>query len=349
MSIMYEEKNLFFVYKIKYLSICTKHRAIHAENITFLRMRGMDMGYGEIRFLAEGEKPLLPGWTRFLPQKWQMRYLLQKCPYQLERQGENLLGILQTERAGAMAADWRRAALRMLAEMEQNGAEILVPPAEGELPLGNLPYADGRRLAAVFAFAGAAEALRRQGKEPAASAYLICGGEEGLWRRLFAGMGQEVNRLAILTQEPQKAERLAAEIYAAQGLALEIFSSPRHPALAAADAVLSCGMEQRAYLYSLKKHCFWLELAGNRPMLRRILQSRPDIAAAEGFFFHLDEKQLEGRFAEAEAFLRCAPFRADWTREEPPAQGLFAALQEEGFSISGFSAFGKRVKLRKAP
>lgn len=306
------------------------------------------MGYGEIRFLEEDEKPFLPGWVHFLPQKWQNRYLLQKCPYLLEREGENLLGILQTERTGAMAADWRRAALALFAEMEREGAVILVPPPEGELPLGNLPFADGRRLAAVFAFAGAAEALRRQGKEPAAATYLICGGEERLWRSILAGMGQEVNRLAIFTQEPQKAEALAAQFYETQGLVVEIFSSPKHPAFAAADAILSCGMEQRAYEHSLKRGCFWLDLAGNRPALRRILQNRPDIAAAEGFFFHMGERQLEGRFAEAEAFLRCAAFRQAWAQADISAE-LPAVLAAEGFAVSGFSTFGKRVKLRQKP
>lgn len=304
------------------------------------------MGYGEIRFLTEEESPILPGWTRFLPQGWKSRYLEAYCPYRLERQGAHLLGILQMQRAGAMAAPWRKAAAQMLAQMEREGAEIFVPPAEGELPPANLPYADGRRLAAVFAFFGAAEALRRQGKEPAAASYLICGGAEGIWRRILAGMGQEVNRLSIFTAEPQKAEQLAAEIYAGHGLVVELFSSPKHPALAAADAVLSCGMEQRAYEHSLKRGCFWLDLAGNRPVLRRILQNRPDVAAAEGFFFHLGEKQLEGRFAEAEAYLRCAAFRESFLREGAEAE-VFAALQAEGFAPSGFSAFGKRVKIRK--
>lgn len=302
------------------------------------------MRYGEIRFPEEGERPILPGWTHFLPQAWKNRYLQARCPYRIEDRGTHLLAILQTERAAAMEAPWREAALRMIAELEREGAAILVPPAEGELPPANLPYADGRRLAAIFAFSGAAEALRRLGKEPAAASYLICGGEEGLWRRILSGMGQEVNRLSLFTAEPKKAETIAAEIYAAHGLAMEIFSSPRHPALAAADAILSCGMEQRAYEHSLKRGCFWLDLAGNRPVLRQILQNRPDVAAAEGFFFHLGEKQLEGRFAEAEAFLRCAAFRENWAGD---AAGLLAALQREGFAPSGFSAFGKRVKLRK--
>ena len=67
----------------------------------------------------------------------------------------------------------------------------------------------------------------------------------------------------------------------------EVFSSPKNAALGAADVVLSCGMEQRAYEHILKRGCIWLDFAGNRPVLRRLRSLRPDISAAEGFFFRM--------------------------------------------------------------
>ena len=107
--------------------------------------------------------------------------------------------------------------------------------------------------------------------------------------------------------------------------------------------VLSCGMEQRAYEHILKRGCIWLDFAGNRPVLRRLRSLRPDISAAEG------GEQMEGRLAEARAYLGCAAFREGFSAEDWDGERLFSALQEKGFSVSGFSAFGKRVKIKLYP
>ena len=161
-----------------------------------------------------------------------------------------------------------------------------------------------------------------------------------------------MNRLAIFTQEPETAEGVVQWLYAERGLMAEVFSSPKNAALGAADVVLSCGMEQRAYEHILKRGCIWLDFAGNRPVLRRLRSLRPDISAAEGFFFRMAAEggeQAEGRLAEARAYLGCEAFREGFSAEDWDGERLFSALQEKGFAVSGFSAFGKRVKIKPHP
>ena len=177
----------------------------------------------------------------------------------------------------------------------------------------------------------------------------MAGGEPQIWRQVLSSMGDTVNRLAIFTQEPAQAEVLSQALYAEQGLWTEVFSSPKNPMLAEADVVLSCGMEQRAYEHILKQGAIWLDFVGNRPILRRLLQLRPDLLAAEGFFFRMNEcgEQVEGRLAEAKAYLECAPFREAWGAEEAEGTEVFSALREQGFAVSGFSAFGKRIKVKR--
>ena len=130
---------------------------------------------------------------------------------------------------------------------------------------------------------------------------------------------------------------------------LSAVSSPKNPVFAEADVVLSCGMEQRAYEHILKRGCIWLDFAGNRPVLRRLRGLRPDISAAEGFFFRMEEggEQAEGRLAEARAYLGCEAFREGFSAEDWDGEQLFSALQTEGFAVSGFSAFGKKVKIKR--
>ena len=309
------------------------------------------MEAARVRFLEEGEEPVLPKWTKLLPRVWRQKKLVDTYPYTLTRVDGVLTGILQAERTAVLTADWRRGASRLLAALEDAGAAIVIPPAEGEFPRERLPFAEGRRLAQLFAFAGAAEALRRQGKNPEESAFLLAGGEPHIWGRVLSSMGNEVNRLAIFTQEPETAEALTQQLYAERGLMAEVFSSPKNPSFAEADVVLSCGMEQRAYEHILKRGCIWLDFAGNRPVLRRLRGLRPDILAAEGFFFRMEEggEQAEGRLAEARAYLGCEAFREGFSAEDWDGEQLFSALQTEGFAVSGFSAFGKKVKIKRKP
>ena len=208
-----------------------------------------------VRFLEEGEEPVLPKWTKLLPQRWRQRKTVDTYPYTLTRVDGVLTGILQAERTAVLTADWRRGAVRLLAALEEAGAAIIVPPAEGEFPRERLPFAEGRRLAQLFAFAGAAEALRRQGRNPEESAFLLAGGESHIWGRVLSSLGNEVNRLAFFTQEPETAEGVVQRLYAERGLMAEVFSSPKNAALGAADVVLSCGMEQRAYEHILTRGC----------------------------------------------------------------------------------------------
>ena len=309
------------------------------------------MEAARVRFLEEGEEPVLPKWTKLLPRAWRQKKLVDTYPYTLTRVDGVLTGILQAERTAVLTADWRRGASRLLAALEDAGAAIVIPPAEGEFPRERLPFAEGRRLAQLFAFAGAAEALRRQGKNPEESAFLLAGGEPHIWGRVLSSMGNEVNRLAIFTQEPETAEVLTQQLYAERGLMAEVFSSPKNPVFVEADVVLSCGMEQRAYEHILKRGCIWLDFAGNRPVLRRLRGLRPDILAAEGFFFRMEEggEQAEGRLAEARAYLGCEAFREGFSAEDWDGEQLFSALQTEGFAVSGFSAFGKKVKIKRKP
>ncbi|MBR3910182.1 MAG: hypothetical protein IKJ54_02660, partial [Anaerotignum sp.] len=181
--------------------------------------------------------------------------------------------------------------------------------------------------------------------------YLLVGGNEDNWRTALTSAGNEVNHLAIFTLDPDSAKELTQELFAERGLMTEVFSSPKNQVFRQADVVFGCGMEQRAYEHMLKDGAVWLDLAGNRPVLRRLMEKRPDVVAVDGFFFKKDGLQTEGRFAEAEAFLSCPIFRENFrfSLAEAVRSEMLCELQEKGYAVSGFSALGKRVKIRRNP
>ena len=146
-------------------------------------------------------------------------------PYTPTRVDGVLTGILRAERTAVLTADWRKGAVR-LAALEEAGCRHHCAACRGEFPREWLPLPRGR-LAQLFAFAGAAEALRRQGRNPEESAFLLAGGEPHIWGRVLSSLGNEVNRLAIFTQEPETAEGVVQRLYAERGLMAEVFSSPK--------------------------------------------------------------------------------------------------------------------------
>ena len=235
--------------------------------------------------------------------------------------------------------------------LKKEGVEIVIPPVEGELPRGILPFADGKRLTNLFAFEGAAEALRRQGKHPEECRYLLVGGNEDDWRVALTSMGNEVNHLSIFTLDPNGAKELTQELFEERGLMTEVFSSPKNAVFSQADVVVCCGMEQRAYEHMLGKGTVWVDLAGNRPVLRRLMEHRTDVVVMDGFFFKKEGMQMEGRMAEAEAFLSCSIFRENFPfpLEQAAGKEMLCECKERGYAVSGFSLLGKRVKIRRKP
>ena len=117
--------------------------------------------------------------------------------------------------------------MRLLAALEEAGAAIIVPPAEGEFPRERLPFAEGRRLAQLFAFAGAAEALRRQGRNPEESAFLLAGVSRISGGRVLSSLGNEVESPCHLYAGAGNGRGRGAAAFAERGLMAEVFSSPK--------------------------------------------------------------------------------------------------------------------------
>ena len=307
----------------------------------------MMMKMAKVRFLEKGEQIILPKGAGLLPKKWQKKWVEKRKPYR--REGDTV--ILQTAAENSMASVWRKNTAELLEEMKKEGVVIVIPPAEGELPRDILPLADGRRLTTLFAFIGAAEALKRQGKNPGECRYLLAGGNEEMWRSVLVSMGNNVNRLAIFTADVGAAKQLEQELFEEYGLMTEVFASPKNPVFAQADVIFGCGMEQRKYEHMLENRAIWIDLAENRPVLRRLAEQRQDVTVIDGFYFGREKRKMDGRRAEAEAFCSCELFRENWDffPDDTAGKEMLCELEEMGYAVSGFSLLGKRMKIVKKP
>lgn len=305
------------------------------------------MKIAEIRFL-EQEEPL-PKWTKFMTEKMRENYVLSKRPFSIAEEGDQMLvGTLAQVAGQGLSAPWREKAEELLEELERQDVGIVIAPYTGEFPRKRLPFAKGAVLTPLFAFAGAAEALRRQGKRPEEATFILAGNDAGVLSLVLAGMEDYVNKLAFFTDDTASVGEIAENLYEERGLSAEVFSSPKHPLFSQGDVVIVCGMEQTGYEHILKRNAVFIDAAGNRPVLRKLCQRRWDVGAADGFYFLLEGKQEEGRKAEALLYRKDEAFRGFWQEayEEEFMEACFRALKEE-ISVSGFSRLGKRVKIEK--
>ncbi len=307
------------------------------------------MKIAEVRFLEKEERVTLPCWTNILTEKLRNKYILSKKPFTIQEKEGILQGILSVSDGQGLSVPWRTKAEELVKTLAAEGAGIIIAPTEGEFPQKILPIAKGRILAALFAFDGAAEALRRQGKNPEEAHFLISGTDSEMLPLVLAGMGDYVNHLSFFADTMGELEEIQEELFAEKGLRTEVFSSPKNPLFSEADAIIVCGMEQTGYEHIIKRYAVFIDAVGNRPVLRRLLQRRWDTAAAEGFYFTYAEKQVEGRWAEAWAFTQNMDFQGFWLDNYPSekAEEVFHALKQNDFSVCGFSALGKRVKIGK--
>ena len=307
------------------------------------------MKIAEVRFLEKEERLSLPCWTNLLTEKMRKKYILSKKPFTIGEKDNILYGVLSISDGQGLTVPWRNKAEALVKTLAAEGAGIIIPPMEGEFPQKILPIAKGKILAALFAFDGAAEALRRQGKNPEEANFLISGTDSEVLPLVLAGMGDYVNHLSFFADNIGELEEIQEELFTEKGLSTEAFSSPKNPLFVEADAIIVCGMEQTGYEHIIKRYAVFIDAAGNRPVLRKLMQRRWDTAAAEGFYFTFEGQQLEGRWAEARAFTQDMDFQGFWLGNFPgeKAEGIYNALKEKGFLVCGFSALGKRVKIGK--
>ena len=97
-----------------------------------------------VRFLEKGEEARLPKGAKMLPKPWRKAYIEHRKPYYLE--GDT--AVIQTTAENSLY--WRKQAAALLEKLKQEGTEVIIPPAEGELPKGILPLADGKRMMYLF-------------------------------------------------------------------------------------------------------------------------------------------------------------------------------------------------------
>lgn len=137
-----------------------------------------------VRFLEEGEEPVLPKWTKLLPQRWRQRKTVDTYPYTLTRVDGVLTGILQAERTAVLTADWRGGAVRLLAALEEAGCCHHCAACRGRISQRTASLCRGAQ-------AGTAFCLRRCGRgiAPAGQKSGGIGISSGRGRAAYLGEG----------------------------------------------------------------------------------------------------------------------------------------------------------------
>lgn len=293
-----------------------------------------------LNFLRSKEERELPFLVSHLPLSWQESYVLRHCPAVWQEEGSALSVCLQTNKEGYFSAPWREETKKALEEAKEKGAVIALSALAKDLPQGILPFADGKKLAGLFAAEGAALWLKRKGKTVEEVSFLLVdGGEEDIFSVLET-LPENINACGILTDRPAAFAFWQEEMLAGRGLVLETISSCGQGLFRQADVVISWQKDGASLVYALKKGAFFLDLAGNQKMMERLASVRRDVAAADGFFFSLPQGKQYGAKAEVAAFLCCEDFRNYFLKREEPLQAKIS-LQEKSVLPIGIWRYKK--------
>ena len=300
----------------------------------------------EVRCLRQKTQEQGPFWVSYLPAGWRERYILRHRPYVVTEEGEQISISLQTDGNSCYLPVWREAAQQALQEAKASGAVIAVSPLAADLPQDILPFADGRRLTALFAGEGVAEALRRMGKDPHACRLVVADGN-GV-QAVLATLPENINHLGVWTDRAEEFMVWQEEMLEERGLVTEVFASLGHAAFRSADAVISCAKDGKGMVYAFAKQAFCLDLGANCGLLHNVTQQRQDVQMADGLCFSIEQGHLLAADAEAWAYCKIEAFRTcfhNWTPQT--AKEAKAALIAAGVRPIGLQLFGKRCKIRK--
>lgn len=282
-----------------------------------------------------------PKWVGKLPEglgeKWQLKH----CPWVETAEG---CWCLQTDREGCFLPPWREKAKELLEQAAKKGAKIVLSPMAADLPQDILPFATGKKLYPLFGAEGAAIALEAMGKRPEGASFVVADGGGWETEAVLSALPGWVNRLGILTDRQPFFLSWQERFLEERGLVVEVFSSVGYGIFREADVVLSCAKGNGAVAYALGEGAVFLDLVGNGTVTEQMALRRPDVLAADGFFFGTSKEMEAGALAEARAYCEKEMFRIyfDALGGEKAAE---AKAQLGQLCPVGFLLGGKRRKI----
>ena len=215
-----------------------------------------------------------------------------------------------------------------------------------DLPQDILPFATGRKLYAIFGAEGAATGLEAMGKRPEGASFVVADGGGWETEAVLAALPGWVNRLGILTDRQPFFVSWQERFLEERGLVVEVFSSVGYGVFREADVVLSCAKGNGAMAYALAEGAVFLDLVGNGTVTESIALRRPDVLAADGFFFGTQKEMEAGALTEARAYCENQMFRAYFNalgaEKAAEAKAQLGQLCPVGFLLGG-----KRRKIPK--
>lgn len=288
-----------------------------------------------------------PKWVGKLPESWAEKWQLKHCPWVETAEAAGCY-CLQTNGEGCFLQPWREKAAELLRQAADQGAKIALSPLAADLPQGILPFATGKKLCLLFGAEAAATALESLGKCPEGVSFVVADGGSWETEAVLAALPSWVNRLGILTDRQPFFASWQERFLEERGLVVEVFSSVGYGVFREADVVLSCAKGNGAMAYALAEGAVLLDLVGNGTVTENIALRRPDVLAADGFFFGTQKEMEAGDLTEARAYCENEMFQAYF--DAPGAEKAAEAKVQLGqLCPVGFLLGGKRRKIVKKP
>lgn len=113
-------------------------------------------------------------------------------------------------------------------------------------------------------------------KQPKDIKYVILDGNNSLAAYIIDNIGQNINSLTLVTEDPQKYEEITHRVYNDSGLAIQVIKNNIVQEIQG-DIIINCCREYNKHFYCWQKKAILVDFISNKEIIKDILAKRKDI------------------------------------------------------------------------
>lgn len=225
------------------------------------------------------------------------------------------------------------------------GVDIIIPPNGGVFP-NIMRKADGHIIFAFFIMPAITKALKSLGMDIKTASVLIIDGGNVITNLVLDNIYSQVNFLSIYTDRVQNFDDKIEEIYDETGLNVQVFSNNKNSILKEADIIINAGMDLENYDYYFKRCSIYMDIAGNKQKLRRIMAKRHDMLFIDSIEIKKDDGFYKADVFEAVEYVNNIDFRKFLTSQynKMKQEELLKHFNSLETTVTVFYCNGKIVK-----
>lgn len=187
--------------------------------------------------------------------------------------------------------------------------------------------------------------LEKQNKDLKDAKILVIDGGNFITNMIINELYENVNYLTFYTSDINNFEEKAEYILSESGLNVNIVQSIKNVAFKEADVIINCAMDMENSDYFFKNGAIYIDIAQNKPKLKRLTERREDMIIVDRAYFKTNEGIFGADIIEAVMFTNNLDMKKFLIREHNQIlqKSIKPILMSKDIKLSGFSVLGRDI------